>query len=268
MLKPATTITFTSDFGTADGYAGAVKGVILSIYPGARIVDISHDIRPGDVESAAWCLLTSTGHYPKGTVHLAVVDPSVGSGRLPVILQGESGRIFVGPDNGIFYLALGGKLPLAAWSIDPEKAARGAVISKTFHGRDIFGPAAALVAKGVAIKKIARAMDPKDVRRLNFDAGYQLDDTTVRGRVIHIDRFGNLITSIPDKYAVVMAEGEVERIPVQKPVSCYNDIKGGQINFVQGSGGFLEIAAKEMSAAETTGAHKGSLVVAHLKRRH
>jgi len=267
MAKREKIITFTSDFGTSDGYVGAVKGVILSICPSAMIVDISHDIPPQDVETAAWCLMNAVPFFPEGTIHLAVVDPEVGSERLPIVIESASNHIFVGPDNGIFYLAIGQKRPLRVWTINPESIESPVeIISSTFHGRDIFAPAAAMIANGVDIDEIGTKMNPRAIQRLEIDATFQVDDNTVRGKVLHIDRFGNLVTSIPNNFADKILDGEIERYPVRAPVPNFSSIKKGQVNFIQGSTGFIEIASFRNSAVWLTGARKGSFVVARLKR--
>lgn len=267
MIKPSGIITFTSDFSTADSYVGAVKGKILSIFPRARIIDISHEIPSGDIVAAAWCLLTSTKYYPRGSVHLAVVDPGVGSERRAVILEAGSGQVYVGPDNGIFSLVGGGEPPAGLWEINPPKVAEGSPVSKTFHGRDIFAPAAALVAKGTSIKKFVKELDPDDALKLNFNLVHSVLEDRIIAKIIHVDKFGNIVTSIPAKYNVLIARGEINRMPVKKPAECYTDIKGGEVNFIEGSAGFMEISANNMSAAEMTDARRGDEVIAFLKRR-
>jgi len=267
-MKPNGIITLTSDFCTVDGFAGAVKGKILSIFPRATIIDISHEIPVGDVETAAWCLLTSTRFFPGGTVHIAVVDPGVGSGRRPLILEGGNGQFYVGPDNGIFDLASAQDSLVSAWEIDLSKAEGELSVSNTFHGRDIFAPAAARLAKGISIKKFAKKTGLEDIKKLEIDFSYEISGGKIKGKVLHIDRFGNIITSIPSKYSVVISRGEIKEKAVKKPVHCYNDITRGELNFIEGSGGFIEISANGASASGMAGAMRGGAVTAYLKRRH
>jgi S-adenosylmethionine hydrolase len=268
MARPSGIITLTSDFGTEDGYAGAMKGRILSVFPKARIEDLSHDITAGDIEGAAWCLFTATRYYPSGTVHVAVVDPGVGGGRRPVMIDAGSGQIYVGPDNGIFHLASAGSAVAAAWEIDAARVSEGAPVSNTFHGRDVFAPAAAMRASGVMPRKIGSSVPPKSLTKLDMDMIYDVDGDVIKGKVLHVDRFGNMITSIPGRYSVVVFRGLLGRRTVQKPVTCYNDMREGEIHFIEGSSGLLEISARGRSAAGITGVTKGTEVVAFIKTNH
>lgn len=260
MTAPSGIITFTSDFAAADGYAGAVKGVILEVFPGARIVDIAHDIPPGDIEAGAWCLFNATGYFPGGTIHLAVVDPGVGSGRRPLVVDAGEDRIFVGPDNGLFDFVLGGGPPRAAWEIDETSGFFGEAVSGTFHGRDVFGPAAALLAGGTRPGSFARKADPSTLVRLGLDFGYEVSAGEIRGRVLSIDRFGNVVTSIPGSFGAGITAGRLGKRAVKKTVACYNDIPGSGIAFIEGSAGFMEISAKGRSAAGLAGARRGDRV--------
>jgi S-adenosylmethionine hydrolase len=268
VAKPNGIITLTSDFGTEDGFAGAMKGRILSIFPKARIEDLSHDITAGDIEGAAWCLFTAARYYPAGTVHVAVVDPGVGTGRRPVMIDGGSGQIFVGPDNGIFHLAAAGSAVAAVWEIDVAKVSEGATVSNTFHGGDVFAPAAAMRASGVMPRRFGSPLAPKSLAKLDLDMIYDVDGDVIRGKVMHVDRFGNMVTSIPGRYGVVVFRGLVGRRTVQKPVACYNDMREGEVHFIEGSSGLLEISARGRSAAGITGVTRGTEVVAFIKSNH
>ena len=179
-------ITFTSDFGTGDYYVGAVKGAILRAAPDATMVDLSHDIGSQDVSAAAFLLRHAASEFPAGTIHLAVVDPGVGTTRLPLIISGH-GFLWVGPDNGLLSYALD----------DPQSTAfeiaADSGVSATFHGRDVFAPAAAQLAIGRRPNEFGpRVAEP---HRLPPVAARQLDGC-VEGAVIHVDHFGNLVTSI------------------------------------------------------------------------
>ena len=266
MNKPNGIITFTSDFSTSDGFVGAVKGKILSHFPGAKIVDISHDIPPGDIAAAAWCLMASTGFFPAGTVHLAVIDPGVGSSRLPVIIEGAGGHFFVGPDNGIFHLALRQAGTARAWTIDGEAVTAGEPPSSTFHGRDIFAPAAAMVAAGRAVKRFAGKMDIKDLCVPDIDFSCVAEGKNIFARVVHIDRFGNIITSIPDEYLARIGGGRMKKRTVGKPVECYERIARGKLDFIGGSCGLVEISAGGASAARLARACIGDRVTAVLTK--
>src|SRR5215212_7192244 len=188
-------IFFLTDFGLADTYVGIVKAVILQVAPDARIVDLTHDIPPQDVRAGAFALLTAAPYLPEDAVVLAVVDPGVGTDRRPVAVQAGR-RTFVGPDNGLF-----------SWVVD---AASKAVVldrprfwlptvSATFHGRDLFGPAAAHLARGVPLTELGSTVGT--IHPIPFPAVRRHLDTHGRvhaahGEIIHVDRYGNLITSL------------------------------------------------------------------------
>ncbi len=182
-------ITLTSDFGLHDAYVGIIKGVMLAIFPDAVIVDISHNIQPQNITEAGYLLLTSVPYFPKETVHLAVVDPGVGTSRRAILVQTPE-QFLVGPDNGIFtdFLAPSAKV----FHLDrPEFFLNN--VSQTFHARDVFAPVSAHLAKGVA---------PSSLGKTIYDAVQlprpkpEIKSDRVLGQVIHIDRFGNLITNI------------------------------------------------------------------------
>jgi S-adenosylmethionine hydrolase len=196
-IAPATAhapaIALLTDFGTADGYVGVMKGVLLGIAPGVALIDLTHDIPPQDIREAAWVLHTSWRYFPAGTIFLCVVDPGVGTGRRPVALRAD-GRVFVGPDNGLFSYVLAATEPEAAVTLDdPRHHLPGA--SATFHGRDIFSPCAAHLAAGVPLAALGSPLDPASLIRL-APPRPTWDGETLRGRVLHVDRFGNLITSV------------------------------------------------------------------------
>ncbi len=187
----ASIITLTSDFGSKDSFAASVKGVILKINPQALIVDISNDINPQDIWEAAYTLKCAYNHFPKGTVHLAVVDPGVGSGRRPVIAVTES-YYFVGPDNGLFTLIYQEAERLRVHHITSSHYFLPN-LGPTFHGRDIFAPAAGWLSKGIPSGNFGDEIT--DFVKLNVPAP-KLTQNTIDGHVIHIDRFGNIITNI------------------------------------------------------------------------
>lgn len=187
-------ITLTSDYGSRDAFASSVKGVILKINPQAQIIDISNEIAPQDVWEAAFTLRSAYNTFPKGTVHLAVVDPGVGSGRRPIIVVTES-YYFVGPDNGLFSLIYQ----------DAERLRVHHITSThyflpnpgpTFHGRDIFAPVAGWLAKGIPSGNFGEEIT--DFMKLNIPSP-KISGTSIEGNIIHIDRFGNLITNITYK---------------------------------------------------------------------
>ena len=184
-------VTITTDFGLADGYVGAMKGVILSIAPEVRLVDISHEVAPQDVRCAAYLLYTAYRFFPPGTVHLVVVDPGVGSSRRPVALRTRSG-CFVGPDNGVFSYVVA-REPIEALVQLSDPRYRLPQVSPTFHGRDVFAPAAAHLAAGVPMAELG----PPVPNPVTFQPPHlEVTRDAVAGEVMHADRFGNVITSI------------------------------------------------------------------------
>ena len=252
-------ITLTTDFGTRDPFVGAMKGVILGIAPGARLVDLTHEIAPHDVLEGALALEAAAGFFPPGTVHLAVVDPGVGGSRRPLAVAAQ-GQFFVGPDNGLFSFALAGQ----GWSAVCLEAAayRPPRVSRTFHGRDVFAPAAAHLALGTPLPNFGRAVT--DPVLIPWPTARRQGDGLV-GEVVHADRFGNLVTSVraadlealgPAEALVVELEGE----EVGSIVGCFADIPAGGAGALVGGSDRLEIAVREGSAAASTGARRGSRI--------
>lgn len=236
-------ITLTTDFGTADGYAGALKGVIARRAPDAAVVDISHDIARHDVAAAAYALAVAAPEYPAGTVHVAVVDPGVGSARRAVIACAGEHR-FVGPDNGVFQLVA--PAPAAVYEIaDPRFVSEP--VSATFHGRDVFAPAAAALAGG---------LEPEQAGpRVELRGALAAD----RLGVIHVDRFGNLITGIPGGQLSPGSRAEIAGVSIAA-ATTYADVEVGELLAYVGSAGTVEIAVREGSAAARLGVGRGAAV--------
>ena len=207
-------ITLLTDFGTADYFVAAVKGVILGANAAARIVDITHDIPPQDIDAAAFTLLAVYSSFPPGTVHLAVVDPGVGSARRPLLLK-SSEQYFVGPDNGVFsyvrekHEKSGERAEL--FHLTNQKYFRHPV-SATFHGRDVFAPVAAALSLGVQPAELG--IETVDFVRLASLQPTAADDGNLTARIIHIDRFGNCITNLTqnDLTAQMITAGVTLRI--------------------------------------------------------
>ena len=193
-------ITLTTDFGTADEYAGIMKGVILSLNPSAVIVDITHHIDPQDLVQAAYTIYSSYGYFPQGTVHAVIVDPAVGSDR-KIIAFKKTGHIFLAPDNGVLTLLINkgninsiASIDNTSYFLDP--------VSHTFHGRDIFAPVSAHLSMGVPIKKLGTSVAQKNLMCLSIREPYFSDNGELVGSIVSIDHFGNLITN---KNAAVIA---------------------------------------------------------------
>ncbi len=252
-------ITLTTDFGTRDPFVGVMKGVILGLAPGVRLVDLTHEISAHDVLQGALALEAAVPFFPAGTIHLAVVDPGVGSARRPLAVA-AAGQHFVGPDNGLFSFIF----RAGGWSAVRLEAAayRLPTVSQTFHGRDIFAPAAAHLALGIPLNRFGPPV--RDPVTIPWPTAYRQGDRLI-GEVIHADRFGNLVTSVraldlealgPTSSLVV----EVEEKEVGRIVGCYADLLPGGAGAVIGSSGRLEISVREGSAGAATGARRGTKV--------
>lgn len=247
-------LTLLTDFGTADGYAAAMKGVIASICPEAVVDDASHEIPPGDVEAGAWALARYWRLYPPGTVHVVVVDPGVGGERRALALRADD-RLLLAPDNGILTRVLEEARAWAAAAIQERQYLRSE-ISRTFHGRDVFAPAAAHLALGVRLEELGPAVS--DPVRLPL-ARFAITPEAVLGSVIHVDRFGNLVTNIPANWVSaghVMAGGR----DLGDARRSYVEAEPGEALALVGSAGLLEVSVRDGSAAALLGLGRGAEV--------
>ena len=252
-------ITLCSDFGLRDGYVAAMKGVILGIAPDARLVDITHDLPRGDVQEAAFTLWSAYRFFPRGTVHLVVVDPGVGSDRRAIAVRTE-GHLFVAPDNGVLDYSLRQEPMLGAVALTHRAYWRTPEVSRTFHGRDIFAPAAAHLANGVPLTDLGDAI--QGLVSLDHPSPVVQGDGSIDGHVIHVDRFGNLVTDIP---AVMLAERRDWRIIIGRESVCglretYASVGSGELLALIGSLGHLEIAVRDGDARQATGGDVGATV--------
>ena len=237
-------ITFSSDFGLDDWFVGVVHGVIFERCPEARVIDLTHQIPPGDLERAAFVVEAATPDFPVDTVHLVVVDPGVGTGRRALAVRSR-GHLFVGPDNGVFEWALGGP-DVDAREITESTLFRSP-LSQTFHGRDVFAPVAAALADGFPLSKVGPPV--RDPVRLPGLAPRRSDGELI-GRVVHVDRFGNVLTNVTERD---LADGFVSVPPGRLEVEAggriirglshsYGEAAIGQLLALVGSSGRLEIA--------------------------
>jgi S-adenosylmethionine hydrolase len=251
-----TIITLTTDFGLNDGYVGTLKGVILGIAPDVQLVDLSHEIAPQDIRAAAFVLSRAAPFFPDGTVHLAVIDPDVGSHRRPLAVTTQRAS-YVGPDNGLFTSALA-ETGAQAWELD-RPAFWLSDVSRTFHGRDIFAPVAAHLASGVPIQRLGSPIP--DPVRLEMASPARHGDGYITGQVIYVDRFGNLITDIPGEWVVgdgwhcEIAGRQIERVTMSYAAAA----QGGLLALVS-SAGTVEIAVRDGNAASLLGVSVGAPV--------
>lgn len=259
-------ITLTTDYGTADHFVGAMKGVIAGINPDAEILDISHNVLPYDILDGALAIAQAAPYFPARTVHVVIVDPGVGSERRPILVCGDQ-NYFVAPDNGVLSLIYEQQNTLSVRHITAEHYFR-APVSNTFHGRDIFAPAAAWLSKnwqpqsfGDEIEDFVRLSVPKP----------KTDGKLVKGIVLRVDNFGNLITNlkpedapqllVPDaQFKIRVANKEITRV-----VQNFAQGQSGEIFALVGSSGYLEIAMNRSSAARGLNAGRGAEVVLEIR---
>jgi hypothetical protein len=259
-------ITLITDFGLADEYVGVMKGVILGIDPAARIVDVTHAIEPRDTAQAAFTLAAAYPQFPPGSIHVVVVDPGVGTERRLLCLESD-GHFFLGPDNGVLTPPLR-RAPESGLRLLQNPALRRPEVSPTFHGRDILAPAAAHLSRGVPAERLGPAVDREAALRLAGMEAETAPDGAVIGRIVHIDRFGNLITNIHrDLLAASGVEipGTAARIEVGgrrlRGVSeTYARVEAGRPLTLIGSRGLLEIAVNSGSARDFFRSRRGDPV--------
>jgi S-adenosylmethionine hydrolase len=253
-------ITLLTDFGTRDAYVASMKGVILGLNPQAVLVDLTHEIPPQDVRAGALVLAAAAPYFPPGTIHLAVVDPGVGSRRRALAARAR-GQFWVGPDNGLFHLIFTGQTGAEIVALKNPAFFRPQG-SATFHGRDVFAPVAAHLSLGVNLAHLGpRISDPL---WLHFPAP-EFHPGKVRGEIIYVDRFGNLVTNLAAAELQDWLGGRTPRLQLGGLIlrglaRTYVDVAPGEFLALVGSHGFLEVACNQDSAANRLGAGVGLVV--------
>ncbi|MFL6257454.1 MAG: S-adenosyl-l-methionine hydroxide adenosyltransferase family protein [Pyrinomonadaceae bacterium] len=260
-------VTLLTDFGTADYFAGALRGAVLASNPEAQVVDITHEVPPYDVEAGAFTLRAAFETFPAGTVHVAVVDPGVGSARRAIAVEGR-GHTFVGPDNGLFGLVYERIGTFRVFQLTNAKYFRREV-SQTFHGRDIFAPVGGALSRGVRAEELGPEVF--DFVRLSSAAVERAAGGTLVGAVLHVDRFGNLVTNITPEELDDEAFARGARLLVAgREVRRFRrffaeEVEGaGEPFAVWGSAGLLEVAIFRDSAARVLGVKRGDKVEVNL----
>ncbi len=263
MIQPSGIVTLLTDFGTRDPYVGVMKGVILSVSPQARIVDLTHDVPPQDVAEAAWLLRGAFRFFPAGTVHVVVVDPGVGGDRRAVA-AGAHGHLFVAPDNGVLSWAIGDSDAADVVALTNSRYFLPE-ISPTFHGRDVFAPVAAHLSAGVPLDALGpRVRDPATLPLPRP----RVKDAEIRTEVIHVDRFGNLITALDETTfrewearrpgaVIIDAAGQI----IEGVSATYSAAPPGSLLALFQSSGHLEIAARDGNAAAVLAVGRGEPIV-------
>jgi S-adenosylmethionine hydrolase len=248
-------ITLLTDFGTTDSYVAEVKATLLGAAPGVALVDVTHSVPPGDIRAGAYLLGRVWHRFPPGTVHLAVVDPGVGTSRAALAIAVQ-GHWFVGPDNGLFTFVLrDAEVQIVSLPIPGEASA-------TFHGRDLFAPAAAALATGAALATLGEPLATMPTRLVYAEPHYE--GKSVVGQVVYVDRFGTLITNLTPDLVPPYATVEVEGLEVGPLRRTFGDVPTGGLLAYLGSGGQVEIAVRDGSAARRLGMGVGGRVRARL----
>lgn len=259
MVTPSRIITLTTDFGGQDYYVSAMKAVILSICPDVRFIDISHDIPPQDIMAGAWVLKNTAFLYPPDTIHLAVIDPGVGSDRRPVLVRVRD-QFFVGPDNGLFSLVADIEEHSVIELTNSTYWRKS--VAPTFHGRDIFAPVAAYLCNGEDMSVFGDKRTELTTYRWAKPIS---DDEGIQGWVMHIDRYGNLVTNIPEQLIREHDQNAIFRIYVGNTIlkdisTAYSEVSDGEPVALIGSSGMLEIAINKGNAEKMLGIEKGAPV--------
>jgi len=251
-------ITLITDFGTRDGYTGIMKGVILKINPLVRLVDISHEVSPHDIFEAGFILKNSYRYFPEGSIHLVVVDPGVGSKRRAILVEAGD-HFFIGPDNGVFTFIYESEKIKKVVELTNKRYFLPH-ISNTFHGRDIFAPAAAYLSKGTPLEDLGTIFN--DVVRFDIPKP-ETERGIIKGVVLHVDRFGNLISNIPEVLFRELVGKGIYEISIGGKVlgdikGSYSEVKKEQTLALFGSSGYLEISVRGRDAQEKLKVNKGS----------
>ncbi|MGB7763286.1 MAG: SAM-dependent chlorinase/fluorinase [Bryobacteraceae bacterium] len=255
MRKPI--VTLTTDFGLRDHYVGAMKGVILGICPQAQIVDISHEVTPFQISEGAFLLAQACSCFPPRTVHVAVVDPGVGTARRPILVE-AAGQYFVAPDNGVLAMIYAAQ-PHKVRAVSNQRYFRQPV-SRTFHGRDIFAPVAAHLAAGLAAPRLGKRIH--DYLRPAFLKPQRTGKRTWTGQILHIDRFGNLVTNFHSGDFPDLETRNVSLTIGPQRVSVvarnYAECGSGELFLIVGSSGYVEVSVGQASAARAIGCETGA----------
>jgi hypothetical protein len=254
-----------TDYGWDDPYVAQLKGVILTLNPNARLLDITHTVTPFNVTEGAWLLDQCAEEFPAGTIFVAVVDPQVGTDRDPILIETAKGKFFVGPDNGLFTQVLVHEGFSKAWKLDKPESFRVGDVFRTFHGRDIFGPVAAHLAAGADPERLGSPIKTLLLlpdKEATFAAGM------ISTEVLHIDRYGNVILNLRSggDMAAKLKEGNLVKISIGKEsysaplVKTYGEVEKGRLVLLYGGSGLLEIGVNQGSAARQLKVEPGASI--------
>jgi len=251
-------IALLTDFGTEDYFVGAMKGVIFSIDETANIVDITHEISPQEIRAAGFTLRACYRNFPVKTIFVAVVDPGVGSDRRAILVE-TANYYFIVPDNGLLSFIFDGEKNFKVYELTNEFFF-AETVSRTFHGRDIFAPVAAHLSKGVAPREFGAQI--KNYIHAKINKPRKVSEQEIEAEIIHIDRFGNLVTNLkekdlPEKFTIKINKTTIEKLQI-----FFAEAETGELFMIWGSAGFLEIVAFRDSAAKQLDARVGQQIIA------
>lgn len=250
-------ITLSTDFGIADWFVGTMKGVIATLAPEARVIDLGHGIAPGDIWSGAFALAAAIPYFPPGTIHVAVVDPGVGSDRAAIAIQTDH-EVLVGPDNGLLSLAARGRTIRAAHALtNPECFLPD--VSRTFHGRDLFAPVAARLANGTPLQEFGPAI--QSWCQLQWPEP-RIYPNHIEGEVVHVDHYGNALTNVPAQALAQRPKIDQAHVAgIDIPIrATYAAVKSGDPVAIISSNHLLEVAVNHGNAAREFGLSRGSRI--------
>jgi S-adenosylmethionine hydrolase len=245
-------LTLTTDFGLSDHYVGSMKGVILGICPRVQVVDISHQVSPYAIAEGAFLIAQAYRSFPRGTVHVVVVDPGVGSERRPILME-AAGQYFVAPDNGVLGMIFAREKHKVRVNSNVQYFRQP--VSQTFHGRDIFAPVAAHLAAGVAPSRMGKVI--ADYVRPPFEKPRQTGARTWTGEILKVDRFGNVVTNFPADDFPSLEQLAIGRSKARRLVRSYAAARAGELVAIAGSSGYLEVSVNRGSAAKKIGCRSG-----------
>ncbi|CAG9326562.1 unnamed protein product [Blepharisma stoltei] len=253
-------VTLTTDFGNSDWYVGAMKGVLLRINPAVTIVDITHDVPPQDIIAGSFILLNFCDYYPENTIHVAIVDPGVGSDRRPIAVRLSNSQIFILPDNGLISLLMLRYQIIETYLIsNPELMLENT--SFTFHGRDIFAPVAAHLSNGASLASVGPNIYDAKISPI-IKPVLAKDEMT--GEIIYIDHYGNCVTNIRDELKYPVEEISIKNHKFSYINQTYSEVEIGSPLILFGSHQFLEIAVNQGNAQRLLGISKHDLITVKL----
>ncbi|QSR87060.1 SAM-dependent chlorinase/fluorinase [Candidatus Methylacidiphilum infernorum] len=261
-------IGLITDFSSKDPYVAQMKGVIFSLDPDARVIDLNHEIDPFNLTEAAFIVDQSSREFPPGSIFIAVIDPGVGTDRKAILWESKAHKFYIGPDNGIFSLVMDREGITNVWILDKPEMWKSKEPSSTFHGRDVFSPIAAFLSKGGKPQNVGSKISKDNLHFLSFSPA-SIIGQNISAQVLYVDHYGNIITNIPWGLAPWIKEGNLVRVQIGKItlaapcVRTYSELPLGKIGVLYNSSGYLEIASNQGSAAKLFKVQSGASLLIH-----